>query len=794
MRKFILFLFFTGIFLAIVTSFALFWAYNYFNRDLPNFDSIADYRPPLVSSIYDRNGKIVAEIFEEHRYFAKFDEIPPIVKQAFLSSEDADFYNHPGIDIISIIRATIKNLQAGGHKQGASTITQQVVKNLLLTKEKSLERKIKEAILSYRLEKRFTKDEIFELYLNQIFLGNKAYGVKAAARLYYHKEMDQLTLAEVAILAGMPQAPSKFSPISNYKSAKQRQKYVLSQMVKGGYATKNDAELAYEEKFQFYRASGKGVYEAPYYVTEVQEQFKKMFKDYRLETDGLEVYTALDFDGYTKAQSALRKGLKEVDKRRGWRGGLGNLSTEEEYLQKFKVDENIVSGMIYPAYVTSIAGKTADILVGKIKAKLDFSTLGWSAKQVNEKDDYSFKSFTSILKRGDVIEVTSSEKEGMFNLDQTPEIEGAITLIDPFTGQVPVVIGGYSFEKSQFNRATQSLRQPGSSFKPIVYLSAVDAFKYTPATIVHDQPRTFTIGDQVWTPANYDKSYLGGITLRTALEKSRNLVSVDIISKIGIEAPIKYAKRLGITTPLGRNLSLSLGSSEVIPFEITRAYGVFPAGGVYHPSVYITKIQDRYGKVLYDYREDKSLAPTQVINEDVAFVMANMMKGVVESGTAQKIKALKRVVAGKTGTSNDQMDTWFIGYTPELVCGVWAGFDMKRPIGKGETGGAVSAPIWLYFMQDLIARDEQMNFEIREIEQRKEADNYEITYQEPVKIINKDFTPTPGVTQLYVNRAGAVVDPKTPGAIKEFFVKGTEPNNKPKAQQVREDYWQSNDL
>jgi penicillin-binding protein 1A len=367
---------------------------------------------------------------------------------------------------------------------------------------------------------------------------------------------------------------------------------------------------------------------------------------------------------------------------------------------------------------------------------------------------------------------------GRWVLDQSPQIEGAIVLLEPSSGEVRAMIGGYNYTQSQFNRVTQSLRQPGSSFKPVIYLAAVDKFHYTPSTIMIDEARTFKVGDTFWTPANFDEKFLGPITLRTALEKSRNLVSADIVSRIGVDAAIQYARLLGIRSPLGRNLSLSLGSSEVTPLEMTRAYGVFSGKGVLFDSVFVTKVKDRFGNVLYDYEAEKPKKGQQVISEASAFVLANMMRGVVDHGTGYRVKELGRPVAGKTGTSNDQMDTWFIGYTPTWVCGVWVGFDQKKQIGPKETGGVVSAPIWLYFMRDFLKHQEESTRGAAEDEARREAEALGIQYQPTASSEQADFTVPEGVEPFWVDKSsGRRSAEGASGAILEYFLAGTEPES-----------------
>ncbi len=774
-------------------AFALFWGYFYITRDLPNLNKIEDYRPPVISHVYAADGSLIAEFFRERREAVKLKEVPELVRQAFLASEDANFYTHPGIDPISILRAFVKNLQAGEVTQGGSTITQQVVKNLLLSEERKITRKIKEAILSYRLEQRLSKDGILEIYLNQIFFGNTAYGVKSAARYYFHKDLAQVNLAEAALLAGLPKAPTRYSPLLNFKRAKKRQKYVLGQMVKAGFVSELEAKEAYDQELSLFQASQENIFGSPYYAGEVRRQLLENWRDLNIDTDGLSIYTWVEPDVEKMALQALRTGLREVDKRRGWRGPLAMGLNSEAYRSRFgaRVPKQLSAGELYPALVVDASVSGAEVQVGEFRGRVDLKQAAWLRRRLSPDDRVEWLRPEQLLRKGDVIEIVyeaaAAAEENTGNaaalgrikniaIDQTPEIEGALVLIDPHSGKVLSMIGGYSYQRSQFNRVTQSLRQPGSAFKPIVYLAAVDGFKYTPSTIVNDTPRTFKVGDEFWTPGNFDEKFLGPITLRVALEKSRNLVSADLVSRIGVDAVIQYAKRLGITSKLGRNLSIALGSSEVTLLELSRAYGVLAARGVLFDSSLISKIVSRDGEVLYDYESDKFGRVHQVIPESSAFVMANMMKGVVERGTGYRVKELGRPVAAKTGTSNDQMDTWFIGYTPQWVCGVWSGFDIKREIGDKETGGRVAAPIFLYFMRDFLQKKDLESFEKLVEESKAEAESLGLAYQAPEALPPLDFSVPEGVEPFWVDKSsGLLSDPSNPNAIQEYFVLGTEP-------------------
>lgn len=764
------------------------WGYHYITRDLPKLSTIEDYKPAAVSKVYSSDGTLIAEFYRERRYPVALSEVPDIVRKCFLASEDANFYSHPGIDPLSIVRALVKNIESGEAKQGGSTITQQVVKNLLLSSEKKLTRKAKEAILSYRLEERLSKDNILQIYLNQIFFGNTAYGIKAAAQLYFHKQLKDLTLAEGAMLAGLPKAPTRFSPISSPDRAKKRQRYVLGQMVKAGFITEQEAAEALAEDLTVFPATSQNFYHAPYFVSEVRRELTEKWRHIDPDVEGLEIHTSLDLGADRLGQQALAKGLREVDKRRGWRGKL-DISLDVFKQEATRIGSSALKpNEVYHAMVKQVSRATgiATMSVGDNEFPLNLRSATWARKKVDKNDQVTWIEPHLAIKAGDVIEVSFhlADGEELTNanllkhaeLDQTPDVEGALVLLDPNSGQVKTVIGGYSYQRSVFNRATQSYRQPGSAFKPILYLAAVDGFKYTPSTIVYDTPRTFRVGDEFWTPSNFDENYMGGITLRVALEKSRNLVSADIISRIGVDAVIQYAKKLGIRSRLGRNLSLALGSSEVPLLELSRAYGVFASKGVLFDSTFVTKISDRLGNTLYEAENDKLNRARQAINENSAFIMAHMMKGVVAHGTGFRVKELGRPVAGKTGTSNDEMDSWFLGYTPHWVCGVWVGFDVKKSIGEKETGGRVAAPIFLYFMRDFLkARDEEEYQKLVD-ETRAEAERLGIEFVAPQPLQPIDFSVPEGVDPFWVNKStGYLSTPSDPGAIYEYFVKGTEP-------------------
>lgn len=729
------------------------------------------------------DGTLVAELWDdERRYPIGFDEIPLVVRDAFLAAEDANFYRHPGIDFVSILRALWKNLLNQKTMQGASTITQQVVKSLLLSRERTYERKAKEAILSYRLEKALSKDDILSIYLNEIFLGQTAYGVKAAARVHFKKEPEKLSLAEAAYLAGLPQRPSYYTDPSNRAQAIERQHYVLSQMLRNNMITPARYAQAKNEELTIYPAERGHYYAAPYFVTHAEKVLEQKLQEIDanispIRPGGYEVRTTLNLEAYNSAERALRRALREVDKRRGWRGPKKAVAAAErsDFLeaQLDIVRAGLRPHTFYEAVVTDLnpAQKSASVRVGPFRGTVNFKRAEWARRFLTTDERALVIDPFSKIKLDDVIEVSLSlgedeignlpiidiESNVDFQLDQTPDIQGAFAVANALTGEVKAIIGGYDYEVSVFNRATQALLQPGSAFKPIIYLAAVEKLKYTPATIVPDSPISMPDGTgNVWSPQNYDRKYLGPITLRTALQKSRNVVSVHLLRKTGVDTAIDYARKLGITTKIDRNMSIALGTPEVHLIELVRAYGAFAAGGWLSESLIIKQVRDRDGKLIYEQHPKQK----QVIDENSAFIMANMMKGVVERGTATSVKVLGRPVAGKTGTTNEQMDAWFVGYTPEWVAGGWVGFDVKKTIGRFETGGKAAAPIFLYFMQEFLKGEPELDFEIPD-----------------------------GVIPVAVNpNSGRLVDADTPGAFLEYFVSGTEPSHSSQDLALPKDY------
>lgn len=762
------------------------YLYVTFSKDLPTIEKLQDYRPKAVSQVFAGDGSLLAEIFDERRYPITFAEIPAHVRNAFVAAEDANFYNHPGIDFISILRAAWVNLQHKASKQGASTITQQLVKSLLLTREKTYTRKIKEAILSYRIENKLSKSEILEIYLNEIYLGSGSYGIKSAANAHFHKDVSKLSIAEAAYLGGLPQKPGRLSMPRFRDEALGRQRYVLRQMFENNFINRADFEKASKEKILVYPQDDQTIFGAPYFTTHVIRTLGELTKTNPnigglQDPGGYKIYTTADITMNQLAELELQKGLRVVDKRRGYRGPLKNIpdSEKDAFYEKQKIFslDDLKPDLVYEARIEELLlnQKKVRVRLGAIEGLVDLAKETWSFRTPDARFDENgvWTGVTRFLpynplrtfQLGDIIEISYTKSEEpkkeaaalpIFNLDQTPEIQGAFVLEHVPTGEIKAIIGGYDFSKSKFNRATQGRLQPGSGFKPLIYLAALEKLGLTPASIVPDSPITLLAGNgKYWSPKNYDETYLGPITLRTALQRSRNVVSVYLLNLMGPKTAVDYARKFGITTPIEPNLSLALGTAEVHPIELTRAYSAFANSGWLRDQVVIKRIEDRDGTLLYQSQP----AQKKIIDDDHAFIIANMMKGVVESGTAQVVKALGKPVAGKTGTTNDQMDAWFIGYTPEWVGTVWTGFDKKQNIGPKETGGRVAAPIFLNVMKEVLKDGEPIDFEI--------SDN---------------------AIPVWINRESGTLAESGGGAFLEYFIAGTEPRRGALAQAAQNEY------
>ncbi len=699
--------------------------YYYISRDLPKITTLKDYHPPIISTVYADDGRKIGEFFNERRIVVPLTEIPDMLIKAFVAAEDSRFYTHQGIDLLSITRAFIKNIEAGSIVQGGSTITQQVTKSFLLTPERSYTRKMKEAILAYRIEKALNKEDILYLYLNQIYLGHGAYGVEAAAENYFGKTARDMNLAECAMLAGLPQAPSRYSPFRYPDRAKQRQIYVLNRLVEEGYITNIEATEAINTKLDIRPRRNLYIEEVPYYTEYVRQYVEKKYGTEALYNEGLQIYTAVNIGMQRIARKEVENGLLALDKRQGYRGPLQHLAPEaiETYvqdLQKQWAETVPEAGQTVTGVVVQVSDgeKTVAVRMGGGQGIIDIADMGW-ARKPNPEVAYHAKMIKKpgdALQSGDVVLVRLKERrEGsdLWNLalEQVPKAQGALLCLEAETGNVKSMVGGRDFRETQFNRALQSRRQPGSAFKPIIYAAAIDK-GYTPATVVIDSPIVFKDREQdfKWKPRNYGKKFYGPTLLRQALAKSRNVITIKILQDIGIDYVMDYAHKLGITSTLNRDLSLALGSSGVSLLELVSAYSVFTNHGFRVTPCFVTRVLDRNGNELEKFTPAKEM----VIDPSTAFIMTSLLEGVVQNGTGWRAKALNRPVAGKTGTTNDLYDAWFMGFTPEYTAGVWVGFDEEASLGKFETGSKAASPIWVDFMERILADKPAQVFEVPE--------------------------------------------------------------------------------
>jgi penicillin-binding protein 1A len=645
--------------------------------------------------------------------------------KAFLAAEDSTFYQHEGVDISAIVRAMIKNLQRGGIKQGGSTITQQIIKRLLLSSEKSYKRKVKEAILAYRLEKYLTKDEILTIYLNQIYLGSRAYGVEAAARTYFGVHVGDLTIAQAALLAGLPQAPTRYSPFRDFQSAKNRQKYVLGRMLAQGWITQAQHDAAVAEPLVFKSMPDPSWEVAPFYLEEVRRELIDRFGEDQVYNGGLHVHTAVDLKHQEAAERALREGLVASEKRRGYKPALEKL--DKDKFNDFYAHSNVPESLLVPgrwvkALVQEVSGQGAVVRFGDkygfipaeemsfAKGKVEPGDLVWaSVLAVPEKPgaekpapQKAAEAPAAAKGKGGKAQAAAPApqpaKSGrpMWKLAMQlePRIEGAIVSMDPRTGEVLACVGGFSFEKSQFNRATQSFRQPGSSFKPIVYSVAMDN-GMTPATVVMDGPFSYRDpwSGQVWSPGNYEGDYGGPMTIRSALAKSKNLVTVRVAQQVGMKKIVERARELGLRGEFVPYLPVSLGAVAVNLLDMVQAYSAFARDGSTIKPRFVLDVKSPWGEEIFVNKPEVK----QVLSPQTAYIMDCLLKEVVRAGTATAVKVLGRPLAGKTGTTNDFQDAWFMGFAPYLLSGCYIGFDQPKPMGKGETGGRAALPIWLSY-------------------------------------------------------------------------------------------------
>ncbi|HEY1244978.1 MAG TPA: penicillin-binding protein 1A [Hyphomicrobiaceae bacterium] len=771
------------------------------SRDLPDYERLAKYEPPVMTRIHAADGTLMAEYARERRIFVPINVIPKTVIQAFLSAEDKRFYEHGGLDFMGIARALIKNFQRRGKRaEGASTITQQVAKNLLLTSERTFDRKLKEAILSIRMERTFKKEQILELYLNEIYLGMNSYGVAAAALNYFGKELAELSVEEAAYLAALPKGPNNYHPFRKTKEATERRNWILDQMAENGFITADQARAAKAKELKVnIRPFGTQIYAADYFAEEVRRELLQMYGEDGLYgraertgdgservNGGLSVRTTLDPKLQRIGRRVLIDGLVAFDRERGWRGPVKRIETSGDWgtaLNAIEIPTDLAPWRIGVVLHVD-RGKAAiglrpprapdgSIVAGREAVDIPFDEMKWARTAGRPAP----KAATDVLSPGDVVWVApknADQPTGVWSLMQIPEVGGGLIAMDPHTGRVYAVVGGFSFSQSQFDRALQAKRQPGSSYKPFVYAAALDN-GYKPTSIVLDAPIEIDqgAGKEIWTPKNYDttKSY-GPSTLRVGIEKSRNQMTVRLAQDMGMPLIVEYSKRFGVYDDLLPVLAMSLGAGETTLVKLAAGYSAFVNGGKQVKATLLDRIQDRWGKTIwrYDDREcpgcnadhwegqpEPTLPPDdkkQIIDPHTAYQITSMMRGVVERGTGTVVRRIlgpNVPVAGKTGTTNDEKDAWFVGFTPDLVVGVFVGYDTPRPMGKGMTGGHVAAPIFAQFIKAALAEN---------------------------KIVLADFRQPPGIKLVRVSlRTGLRATPGEKDIVEEAFKPNEEPDD-----------------
>ena len=708
------------------STFLIFSAFWYFSYGLPDYKKLSNYEPSVLSRVYAESGELIGEFAIEKRLFIPFNSIPDKVINSFLSAEDKNFFDHPGIDAKGVTRAVIKNIDnilSNKRLEGASTITQQVAKNFLLTNEVSLKRKIKEAILAFRIEKAYSKKRILELYLNEIYLGKGTYGVASASLEYFNKSVKELNYNEAALLAALPKAPSKYNPYNSIEKATVRRNMVLKNLNDNGYISNDELQKFLKQKINLKKRKVFLIKEAKSYTEEVRRIVKTDYGFEKLYSEGLSISTPLDGKYQITALNSLRFGIEKYDKRHGWRGPISNIFKDKNWknvINDIKIDETLNWEIVQILKVDNYISEIKFIDTNKI-AKMPFENLEWTRK----------KDFIDLFEIGDLIFVKKT-KSNIWTLKQLPLVNGGIVVMDPHNGKVKALVGGYSFKSSEFNRVTQAKRQPGSAFKPIVYASALEN-GFLPNSLILDAPFVSEqgVGLKYWKPENYGKKFYGPSTLRKGIEKSRNLMTVRIAQKLGFDKISKTSVDLGVYENVPELLSVSLGSNETTLLKLTNAYCTFANGGKKITPILINRIQNRRGKTIYNsetricegcsvIKDDEDFFPIildkykQVISEQTAYQITSMLEGVIKRGTGKKLKNLNVPLAGKTGTTNEYFDAWFIGFTSDLAIGVYIGYDTPKSLGKFETGSKTALPIFKKFVESAIYKEDMKPFKIPE--------------------------------------------------------------------------------
>ena len=739
--KFIFLCFALVIFFGVIAVGAVGYGLYHFGKGLPEYDQLTEYEPPVMTRVHAADGSLIAEYATQRRLFVPIETIPEFVKQAFIAAEDQNYYDHPGLDYKGIARAAItnlKNLGQGRRPVGASTITQQVAKNMLLTNEVSYERKAKEAILALRINRALSKDQVLELYLNEIYLGHRAYGVAAAARYYFDKPRDRLTIAEAAYLAALPKAPNNYNPFRYPERAVQRRNYVIGRLLEDEYITQEEADEALATPLLARKGGDAEVIEAEWFVEQVRRELYDVYGEKALYDGGLSVRTTMQTSMQLVGERILREGLRAYDRRHGWRGPLSTIEVGEDWTVKMiKFPRPKGLGDWHMTVVLELDDEAATIgFPDTSKGRILLEDMTWARQYIEvDKKGPAIKKPADVLKVGDVIAVSPKEgakaTEKLFSLEQIPKISGGLVAMDPHTGRVYAIVGGWSPDASEFNRAVQAYRQPGSAFKPFVYAAALDN-GFTPADKVMDGPFVLTQPNgERWKPSNYTNRFYGPSTLRLGVEKSRNLMTVRLARAIGMEPIVDYAHRFGITDNLMPTLSMALGAGETTLLKLTTAYAELVNGGKKITPTLIDRIQDRRGKTIYrhderpcdncnveawDNQEEPELPDNreQILPATTAYQVVSMLEGVVTRGTGVRIKEIGKPLGGKTGTTNESQDTWFMGFSPDLAVGIYVGFDTPESLGKKETGSSVAVPIFRDFMAEVLKDQPATPFRVPE--------------------------------------------------------------------------------
>ena len=737
--------------LIFVTIFSILWI---FSNNIPDYKFLKNYKPPVSSKVYSGNGDLVADFSTEKRIFVPYSSIPKNVIYSFLSAEDKNFFSHPGVDAKGVLRAiinNIKNIMSSKRLEGASTITQQVAKNFLLTNEISMSRKIKEAILAFRIERALTKERIIELYLNQIYLGSGAYGVAAASLEYFDKSIKELDYAESALLAALPKAPSKYNPYRDKELATFRRNLVLKNLLENSFINLTEYEILVKQKINLKKKKKVFLEDSQYYIEDVRKNIIEKLSYDKVYKQGFNINTPINLELQKMATESLRNGLIAYDKRKGWRGPIEKKTYSKnwtENLDKYQLEKSINWEIAIIKKVNKFSAiiETRD----KIKGFIKYDDISWTKREFNE-----------LIFPGDIVYVKKLNNN-YFSLKQVPKINGGIVVMDPFTGRVLALSGGFSFKNSEFNRASQALRQPGSAFKPFVYALALEN-DYTPSSLVLDAPLVLDQGSDLktWKPENYGKKFYGPSTFRVGLEKSRNLMTVRIAQKLGIDKIIKFSKDLGIYENPNELISLSLGSSETTLLKLTSAYSAFVNGGKMVEPILIDRVQDSEGITILNNEKRKCINCdqisflsdkypkirddyNQVFSPQTAYQITSLLEGVVKRGTGKRLNKLKLNLAGKTGTTNENTDAWFIGFTSSLVIGVYVGMDNPSPLGKYETGSKTALPIFESFVKKAVKKSDARPFKV--------AEGITMMVIDPITGKKAEFSSKNTIVEVYKNK------------------------------------------